>query len=300
MKFQLNTLVAAAVMALAAGGAQAAINGSTAVPGNSSALFVAMASNSAGTPTSSLTVDLGVSMADFLKVTPGISATAGALSADNTLATWNFGTNSRTLNGVGVAGSFGWSSIVPSFFSDTSSTYTWGVIAADNVSGNTLGSKNLLSTGAPTQTQINQVTGNIPVSNGAANFNAFAVAQAALGTHAASAEGASTASAGNAFLNSVMKGTFGGGITWSYLAALDTSSGVYLVNQQQNSKVYQLGSTYGDDVLLTSGAATFNYDSSANVLTFTAAPVPEPETYAMLLAGLAMIGSLVRRRNRGA
>jgi hypothetical protein len=36
--------------------------------------------------------------------------------------------------------------------------------------------------------------------------------------------------------------------------------------------------------------------SSAGVLTYTVASVPEPETYAMLLAGLGMMGFVARRR----
>jgi hypothetical protein len=34
-------------------------------------------------------------------------------------------------------------------------------------------------------------------------------------------------------------------------------------------------------------------------ITSTVAPVPEPETYAMLLAGLGVVGSLYRRRKNG-
>ncbi|MYM41150.1 PEP-CTERM sorting domain-containing protein [Pseudoduganella sp. CY13W] len=34
--------------------------------------------------------------------------------------------------------------------------------------------------------------------------------------------------------------------------------------------------------------------------TFTAAPVPEPETYGMLLAGLAMLGFIAKRNKRSA
>lgn len=52
----------------------------------------------------------------------------------------------------------------------------------------------------------------------------------------------------------------------------------------------------------TSGSGLLNdFATQANgygkvVYTFTAAPVPEPETYAMLLGGLALIGAIARRR----
>ena len=37
-------------------------------------------------------------------------------------------------------------------------------------------------------------------------------------------------------------------------------------------------------------------DTIALSVNFQAAPVPEPETYAMLLAGLGLMGAVVRRR----
>ena len=48
----------------------------------------------------------------------------------------------------------------------------------------------------------------------------------------------------------------------------------------------------------TAFAGTFGFDGSALTYTVTAA-VPEPGTYAMLLAGLMMIGGIARRRTQG-
>lgn len=39
-------------------------------------------------------------------------------------------------------------------------------------------------------------------------------------------------------------------------------------------------------------------DKIAMTVSFASAPVPEPETYAMLLAGLGLMGTIARRRNR--
>lgn len=46
--------------------------------------------------------------------------------------------------------------------------------------------------------------------------------------------------------------------------------------------------------LVTPYAGDFTY--AAGVLTYEVAPIPEPETYALLLAGLGMLGFMGRRR----
>lgn len=299
-----STAIALAV-ALVAGGAHAAITNSNQNNGNSSALFVAL-DGAGGTPSHSLVLDLGVSMADFLKVTSGVSNSAGALSFDNTIASWNFATNTRTVNGLAVAGDYSWSSIVSSFFASAQGGVKWGVIGADNVSGaisatNTLTNRNLLTTGSPTQANVNQVTSSAAVSNATGAFQNFVAAQTGTGTVDSHADGASTSTAGASFLNTTLRGNFNNQLPWSYLSDVDTTTNLFLVNQQANPVVYQLGQSYGVDLLLTEKMATFRYDSATQTLNFAAAavaPVPEPETYAMLLAGLAVIGGVVRRRNR--
>jgi hypothetical protein len=52
---------------------------------------------------------------------------------------------------------------------------------------------------------------------------------------------------------------------------------------------------HGFDPLL-----TFDVAYNAHDVTLTVAAVPEPETYAMLLAGLGLVGFAVRRRSRQA
>jgi len=58
--------------------------------------------------------------------------------------------------------------------------------------------------------------------------------------------------------------------------------------------------TYGlpnvDNVVATANFSSFAYNDG--VLTWTT-PVPEPGTYALMFAGLAVVGFMARRRRRG-
>ncbi len=45
-------------------------------------------------------------------------------------------------------------------------------------------------------------------------------------------------------------------------------------------------------------AGTWSFDATTAQLTYATAPVPEAETYAMMLAGLGLVGFMVRRRNQ--
>lgn len=70
--------------------------------------------------------------------------------------------------------------------------------------------------------------------------------------------------------------------------ALDIhESGILLANQEFNFNVGITGASYGFPEGQPTGS--FGY-------TLTLTPVPEPETYAMLLAGLGLVGAAARRR----
>lgn len=60
------------------------------------------------------------------------------------------------------------------------------------------------------------------------------------------------------------------------------------------------GKTILANINLSTGAATKVGDFAATINGLTIAPVPEPETYAMLIAGLGLIGAASRRKNKKA
>jgi len=302
MTFKFNALVAA-VAALASIGAQASVATSNAASlGNSSVLFVAQDTANS----TSIVIDLGVNMADFLTARTSLVSSTGALTgtaASPLAATWSFGSDSRAVNGTAVTGDYAWSAAFADFVTASGGSYTWGVIAADNVTGaitssNTIFNRGVLATGNPTQVNINNTTGSGPVSTAAANYNNLQLGVTTQGTNATNADGAYVATAGAGYLNSAMKTNFGGQIQFSYMNAIGTTAGLFYVQQASNPVVFQIGTEYGVDTLLSAeAAASFTFDGTT--LSYAVAAVPEASSYAMLLAGLAALGFVARRRKQG-
>jgi hypothetical protein len=278
LKLQALAFAAAAVVA---GGAQAAID--NVATGNSSLLFVAVDANS----NISLIIDLGINVNAF--VTDN-SLTSGL----TTPQTWNFSTNTSTLSASGND----WSAAYNTFVStQAGGDFTWGVIGGDNVSGGVapINNRSLYATGNATQAEMLGMNTSTPVSTALGTTSNFIAEVNNLGTHVTAANGAAATTAANglAYLPESVRESFGGQLTWSYLLANGQTSTFQRVQQFTNPLAFQFGNPTTQDSL-SAAPIGFTFDISTNTLTL--APVPEPGTYAMLLAGLAAVGFMARRR----
>lgn len=289
MNHQYSKLAAALAAAFAIGGAQAGLAppGSSTL-GNSSVVFIAMDVNSS----IALTIDLGLSMSDFTNSTALTSGLTGPI-------TWDFSTNTTTAS---VTGTNAWSAAYETFKSTQSGgDFLWAVVAGDQVTGaagasNVIAGRGLLATGNATPAEMMAASTSGPTGTALGNFLNWTAASNNFGTHLSADNGANTAtpSDGFAWTNDLMKENFNGSLTWSYLIANGVAS-TFQWQQQlvANPVVNQFGNPTAVDSL-SAAPITFTFDIATNQLVL--APVPEPGTYAMLLAGLAAVGFMARRR----
>lgn len=275
-------LVALAAMALVAGGVQAAMT-SAAAPGNSSVVFIAIDTNS----NAGFIADLGLSMSDFANVT----------SANLPQGTWNFATDSTSF---AAATGNSWSAAYGTFkAAQSGGDLVWGVVAADGVSGSAVAGRGVLASGNPTVANMTAITNTTALFNGISAFNTFVAAASNQGNIASANNGAAATSAasGSAWLPNSIGNNFStssaGNITWNYMSANGAVSNFQWVQAAvANPVVVQFGASNATDSLA-ANPLTFTFDIATNTLV---AAVPEPGTYAMLLAGIAALGFVARRR----
>ena len=284
MNFKLKTLTVAVLMA-ASVPASAAIQGG--VSGNGELLlnvrYYGGDSATTGDDDISAVFDLGFTMNDML-------ASNGQAGFNKS---WDM-----------TSGAYGasWNQLM-SFVGANAGQVEFNVIALDNTNPNTIGGSRYLTTGNKDVWPSQQNT-NV---KGFANMENYIDANNSRGTNATDANGASVAKptdAPNTFFGAI--NGFGQGDTWLTKTTVDTTQALgteqnfwFLTTSSTASLAPAIKTPFGVD-LNHDGSITGNEFSKftlsqSGALTYVSA-VPEAETWAMLMAGLGMLGMMVRRR----
>lgn len=287
LKPKLMAAAVAATLSLAAvSGAQAAIL--TGSSGNSELVLFAfdVTTNNASM------WDLGVHMNDFLTTTAAVNTPGAQIQ-------WNLSTGSITANAfaAGYAGATGasaasYGTALAQIAAYGAGNVRWGVIALDN-----LNPMRFLTT---SWFDFDMVSTTDPTNITAFSLsNDFLVAHNSLGTNADPnvAHGASHAISGNGKQDE----GFGAEDWRGKMAVTATGAVTGIAGAWDNAPLsfYSLATTAAGAADYHQHAGQWSFDLAGGTLTYeVAAVIPEPSEYALMLAGLGMLGFMMRRRTR--
>ena len=173
-----------------------------------------------------------------------------------------------------------WAQIAPSL-----SGATFMVFAGDITGTNYQDHKFFSTVGTGSTALTNSQVKNM------ANINSFVVASEIQGTHSTVVDGANFSDSVTAYQGTNVGNNWAGAVGFNSTAAIGSAVDFYSFQGVAAS-----GRTAGAaaaDVMAFAGAFSQGADGT---LTYTVAAVPEPETYAMLLAGLGLVGAIARKR----
>ena len=300
-------LIVAALALVAAGGANAAMD--NAASGNGSLMMnLRFYDTAPSTQNVSAGFDLGVSMDEAL----AWNGVAGFTR------TWNLSTGAVTGSGITgsqAVGTYGtaWSSfnstVAASSVANPASKIEFNVIALDMTGEGTAGVDGIRYLSTADTSFVNITNSNLIAFK---DMDAYVNANNGLGTHASAANGASVVNkgVGAAYFGTVSGSTTGD--SWVAHTSEDTTKTLVtaqdfwlLTNAAGNGAATSAKTAFGVDLnhngsIGAGEYSTWSVDAAAGTITYAnagtyIAPVPEPETYALMLAGLGLVGFMARR-----
>ena len=296
MKFKLNALVVATLLA-ASGVAQAKIADSN-DNGNLSSgdMFASLVSVS---NTTSYTVDLGLTLDQF---TAAVAPTATGIKLvwDLDGGTFSDGVGAG-YSSIGLAGqmqALNYGSVYTTFATPTvtgASDFKFDVKAMDGLptSFPTTGQNRYLSTSAANS--ITATNGQVFAMDNVDVYPTAANGDTTNSTHGttfntAGANMFDPGDAQNVYFNNGSKDNWNGATSFTSVGAASGPLNFYfLTNSSTNT---------ASAANVTKYSGVWSFDSATAQLSYATAPVPEAETYAMMLAGVGLVGFMVSRRRK--